>query len=57
MRPPYGVAYLAAKRNSVGFMNNGVGKHLRSLVDEGGVFGVHLVKEMSERDVWKFFLK
>ncbi|KAK3444061.1 uncharacterized protein LOC104432789 [Eucalyptus grandis] len=55
LRPPYGVAYLATKRNYVGF--NSAARHLRSLVDEGGIFGVHLVKEMADRDVWKFFLK
>ncbi|KAJ4840376.1 hypothetical protein Tsubulata_021392 [Turnera subulata] len=55
LRPPYGVLYLATKRNYVGF-NNGV-RHLKSLVDEEGIFGAHLVKEMTDRDVWKFFLK
>ncbi|XP_031406769.1 uncharacterized protein LOC116215266 isoform X2 [Punica granatum] len=55
LRPPYGVAYLATKRNYVGF-NSGA-RHLRSLVDEGGNFGVHMVKEMADRDIWKFFLK
>ncbi|KAJ6677673.1 HEPATOCELLULAR CARCINOMA-ASSOCIATED ANTIGEN [Salix viminalis] len=56
LRPPYGVLYLATKKNYVGF-NNGA-RQLRSLVDdEEGIFGVHLVKEMTDRDVWKFFLK
>ncbi|TYK16995.1 histidine protein methyltransferase 1-like protein [Cucumis melo var. makuwa] len=55
VRPPYGVLYLATKKNYVGF-NSGA-RHLRSLVDEEGVFGAHLVKEMTDRDVWKFFLK
>ncbi|XP_050236893.1 uncharacterized protein LOC126686725 [Mercurialis annua] len=55
MRPPYGVLYLATKRNYVGF-NNGA-RQLKSLVDEEGIFGAHLVKEMAERDIWKFFLK
>ncbi|EEF28265.1 uncharacterized protein LOC8266395 [Ricinus communis] len=55
LRPPYGVLYLATKRNYVGF-NNGA-RHLKSLVDEEGIFGAHLVKEMAERDIWKFFLK
>lgn len=55
LRPPYGVAYLATKKNYVGF-NSGT-RHLRSLVDEEGIFGAHLVKEIGERDVWKFFLK
>ena len=55
MRPPYGVLYLATKKNYVGF-NNGA-RHLRSLVDEEGVFGAHLVEEMTDREIWKFFLK
>lgn len=55
LRPPYGVAYMAMKKNYVGF--NSGSRHLRSLVDEGGIFGAHLVKEMTDRDVWKFFLK
>lgn len=55
LRPPYGVAYLATKKNYVGF--NSAARHLRGLVDEEGIFGAHLVKEMTDRDVWKFFLK
>ncbi|XP_031265663.1 histidine protein methyltransferase 1 homolog isoform X2 [Pistacia vera] len=55
LRPPYGVVYLATKKNYVGF-NNGA-RHLRSLVDEESIFGVHLIKEMTDRDIWKFFLK
>ncbi|EXB68656.1 hypothetical protein L484_024670 [Morus notabilis] len=55
LRPPYGVAYMATKKNYVGF-NSGA-RHLRSLVDEEAIFGAHLVKEMPDRDVWKFFLK
>ncbi|KDP42809.1 hypothetical protein JCGZ_23751 [Jatropha curcas] len=55
LRPPYGVLYFATKRNYVGF-SNGV-RHLKGLVDEEGIFGAHLVKEMTERDIWKFFLK
>ncbi|KAH7521154.1 hypothetical protein FEM48_Zijuj07G0003100 [Ziziphus jujuba var. spinosa] len=55
LRPPYGIAYLATKKNYVGF-NSGT-RHLRNLVDEEGIFGAHLVKEIGERDIWKFFLK
>lgn len=55
LRPPYGVAYLATKKNYVGF-NSGT-RHLRNLVDEEGIFGAHLVKEIGEREIWKFFLK
>ncbi|GKV00238.1 hypothetical protein SLEP1_g12968 [Rubroshorea leprosula] len=55
LRPPYGVAYLATKKNYVGI--NSAAKQLRSLVDEEGIFGAHLTKEMTDRDIWKFFLK
>ncbi|PPD70991.1 hypothetical protein GOBAR_DD32137 [Gossypium barbadense] len=55
LRPPYGVVYLATKKNYVGF--NTAARHLRSLVDEEGIFGAHLIKEVSDRDIWKFFLK
>ncbi|XVF65448.1 hypothetical protein PTKIN_Ptkin09bG0250000 [Pterospermum kingtungense] len=55
LRPPYGVVYLATKKNYVGF--NNAARHLRSLVDEEGIFGAHLIKEVADRDIWKFFLK
>nr|GMD90808.1 histidine protein methyltransferase 1 homolog [Ipomoea batatas] len=55
LRPPYGVMYLATKRNYVGF--NNAARHLRSLVDEEGVFGAHLVTELTDREIWKFFFK
>ncbi|KAK9672271.1 hypothetical protein RND81_12G088100 [Saponaria officinalis] len=55
LRPPYGVLYLATKKNFVGF-NNGA-RHLRSIVDEEGIYGAHLVKEMTDREIWKIFLK
>ncbi|XP_050258751.1 uncharacterized protein LOC126703715 [Quercus robur] len=55
VRPPYGVVYLATKKNYVGF-NSGA-RHLKNLVDDEGVFGAHLVKDTADRDVWKFFLK
>ncbi|KAL5998092.1 hypothetical protein ACLOJK_009027 [Asimina triloba] len=55
LRPPYGVLYLAAKKNLVGF--GGGARQLRSLVDEEGIFGVHVVTEMADREIWKFFLK
>ncbi|KAK6255325.1 hypothetical protein QQP08_014144 [Theobroma cacao] len=55
LRPPYGVLYLATKKNYVGF--NNAARHLRSLVDEEGIFGAHLIKEVADRDIWKFFLK
>ncbi|CAF1872101.1 BnaC04g48860D [Brassica napus] len=55
LRPPYGVVYLAAKKQYVGFSNGA--RHLRSLVDEETILGAHLIKETTDRDVWKFFLK
>lgn len=55
LRPPYGVLYLATKKNYVGF--NSAARQLRSLVDEECIFGVHLVKEMTDREIWKFFHK
>ncbi|CAI0397093.1 unnamed protein product [Linum tenue] len=56
LRPPYGVMYLATKRNYHGGYSNGA-RQLRGLVDEEGLFGAHLVKEAADRDIWKFFLK
>lgn len=55
LRPPYGVVFLATKRTYVGF--NNATRHLRSLMDEEGIFGAHLVKEVTDRDIWKFFVK
>ncbi|XP_068661461.1 uncharacterized protein [Aristolochia californica] len=55
LRPPYGVMYLAMKKNLVGL--NGGAKQLRAMVDEEGVFGAHVVTEMTDREIWKFFLK
>ncbi|XP_010525954.1 PREDICTED: uncharacterized protein LOC104803653 [Tarenaya hassleriana] len=55
VRPPYGVVYLAMKKQYVGF--NCGGRHLRNLVEEEAIFGAHLVKETADRDIWKFFLK
>ncbi|KAL1191163.1 hypothetical protein V5N11_014228 [Cardamine amara subsp. amara] len=55
LRPPYGVMYLAAKKQYVGF-NSGA-RHLRNLVDEETILGAHLVKETTDKDIWKFFLK
>ncbi|KAK8548336.1 hypothetical protein V6N13_054859 [Hibiscus sabdariffa] len=55
LRPPYGVVYLATKKNYSGY--NSAARHLRSLVDEEGIFGAHLIKEVTDRDIWKFFLK
>ncbi|XP_074291921.1 uncharacterized protein LOC141618744 [Silene latifolia] len=55
LRPPYGVLYLATKKNYVVF-NNGA-RQLKSILDDEGIYGAHLVKEMTDREIWKFFLK
>lgn len=55
LRPPYGVVFLATKRTYVGF--NSTTRHLRTLMDEEGIFGAHLVKEVADREIWKFFVK
>ncbi|KAJ6821172.1 uncharacterized protein M6B38_128380 [Iris pallida] len=55
LRPPYGVLYLAAKKSFVG--SNGGARHLKALVDEKGIFGTHVVTELSDREIWKFFFK
>ncbi|KAH7681297.1 Protein-histidine N-methyltransferase protein [Dioscorea alata] len=55
LRPPYGVLYLAAKKNYVG--STSAARQLKALVDEGGVFGAHLVAELTDREVWKYFFK
>ncbi|PSS24079.1 Histidine protein like [Actinidia chinensis var. chinensis] len=55
LRPPYGILFLTTKKNYVGF--NSATRHLRSLVDEEGIFGAHLIKEMTDREIWKFFLR
>ncbi|KAE9600395.1 hypothetical protein Lal_00046284 [Lupinus albus] len=56
LRPPYGVLYVATtKKHYVGF-NNGA-RQLKSLVEEEGIYGAHLFKDLADRDIWKFFLK
>lgn len=55
LKPPYGVLFVATKKHYVGF-NSGA-RQLKSLVDEEGIFGAHLVKEMTDTEIWKFFLK
>ncbi|XP_052207563.1 uncharacterized protein LOC127811599 [Diospyros lotus] len=55
LRPPYGVLFLATKKNYVGI--NSATRHLRNLVDEESILGTHLVKEMSDREIWKFVLR
>lgn len=55
LKPPYGVVFVATKKNYVGF--NSTARQLRSLVDEEGIFGNHLIKEITDTEIWKFFLK
>ncbi|KAK1318298.1 hypothetical protein QJS10_CPB04g01864 [Acorus calamus] len=55
LRPPYGVLYLAVKKHHVG-LNSGV-RQLRALVDEESIFGAHVVTEIGDKEIWKFFLK
>lgn len=55
LRPPYGVMYLAARKNYIG--SSSAVRQLRALVDEEGTFGVHLISEPPEREIWKFFFK
>lgn len=55
LRPPYGVLYLATKKNYVGFHSGS--RHLRSILDEENTFGVHLVNEIADREIWKLFHK
>lgn len=54
LRPPYGVLYLGTKKNH---LCGGGAKHLKSLIDEEGVFGAHMIVELADREMWKFFLK
>ncbi|CAM8893324.1 unnamed protein product [Rhodiola kirilowii] len=56
LKPPYGVLYLATKKHYVGF-SNGSARQLKSLVEEEGVLGAHMVKELHDREIWKFFFK
>ncbi|KAG0458552.1 hypothetical protein HPP92_023709 [Vanilla planifolia] len=53
LRPPYGVLYVGTKKNFVG--SNGGARHLKSLMEEEGLFGGHLITELSDREIWKFF--
>lgn len=55
LKPPYGVLFVATKKHYVGF--NSAVRQLRSVVDEEGIFGAHLIKEMTDTEIWKFFLK
>ncbi|KAF7009784.1 hypothetical protein CFC21_030600 [Triticum aestivum] len=55
LRPPYGVLYVASKKNLVG--SNGGARQLKSLMEEEGVLGGHFLTEISDREIWKFFFK
>lgn len=55
LRLPYGVLYVAAKKNLIG--SNSGARQLRGLVDEEGIFGGHLLTEFNDREFWKFFYK
>uniref|UniRef100_A0ACD5UC45 Uncharacterized protein n=2 Tax=Avena sativa TaxID=4498 RepID=A0ACD5UC45_AVESA len=55
LRPPYGVLYVASKKNFVG--SNSSARQLRALMEEEGVLGGHFLTELSDREIWKFFFK
>lgn len=60
LRPPYGVVYLAAKKHYFGV--GGGTRALKSIVDEDGYLGAHLVTEFADgfsniREIWKFFFR
>ncbi|KAD3337093.1 hypothetical protein E3N88_32613 [Mikania micrantha] len=55
LKPPYGVLFVATKKHYVGF--NSTTRQLKNLVDEEGIFGAHLIKVMTDTEIWKFFLK
>ncbi|KAI3743150.1 hypothetical protein L1987_60853 [Smallanthus sonchifolius] len=55
LKPPYGVLFVATKKHYVGF--NSTTRQLKSLVDEEGIFGAHLIKVTTDTEIWKFFLK
>ncbi|PWA92328.1 hypothetical protein CTI12_AA081030 [Artemisia annua] len=55
LKPPYGVLFVATRRQYIG--SNSAARQLKSLVDEEGIFGAHVVKEMTDTEIWKFFLK
>lgn len=55
LRPPYGVLYVASKKNLVG--SSGGARQLRALMEEEGVLGGHFLTEVCDREIWKFFFK
>ncbi|XP_076917505.1 uncharacterized protein LOC143577601 [Bidens hawaiensis] len=55
LKPPYGVLFVATRKHYVGF--NSAARQLKSLADEEGIFGAHLIKVTTDTEIWKFFLK
>lgn len=60
LRPPNGVVYLAAKKHYFGV--GGGTRQFKSLVEEDGILGAHLVVDIADgasnvREIWKFFFK
>ncbi|KAL3700416.1 hypothetical protein R1sor_018438 [Riccia sorocarpa] len=60
LKPPYGVLYVAAKKHYFGV--GGGTRVFKSLVEEDGVLGAHLVTDFADgasnvREIWKFFFK
>ncbi|CAN6448724.1 unnamed protein product [Victoria cruziana] len=55
LRPPYGVMFIAAKKSYVGF--HGGAKQMKAMVEEEGMFGAHLLADLADREIWKFFIK
>nr|GEU49506.1 histidine protein methyltransferase 1 homolog [Tanacetum cinerariifolium] len=55
LKPPYGVLFVSTKKHFVGF--NSAAKQLRSVVDGEGIIDTHIIKEATDKEIWKFFLK
>ncbi|KAL2651231.1 hypothetical protein R1flu_019359 [Riccia fluitans] len=60
LKPPYGVLYVAAKKHYFGV--GGGTRAFKSLVEEDGVLGAHLVTDFADgasnvREIWKFFYR
>jgi hypothetical protein len=55
LRPPYGVVYLAAKKNLVG--SNSRARQMKALLDEDGILGARFFCELLDREIWKIFFK
>lgn len=57
LRLPYGVLYLAVRKNSyVGFNGGGnSGRILKGIAEEEGFIRGHMLVEIGDREIWKFF--